>query len=45
MSIKQSLSTTSIMDRQLLGQKVHQKIVVIKTNTCDDLTKIVHFGI
>ena len=30
---KQSLSTTSIMDRQLLRQKVCQKISVIKTNT------------
>ena len=27
------------MDRQLLRHKV------IKTNTCDDITKIVHFGI
>ena len=42
---KQSLSTTSIMDHQLLRQKVRQKISVIKTNTCDDITKIVHFGI
>ena len=30
----QSLSTTSIMNRQLLRQKVRQKISVIKTNTC-----------
>ena len=29
----QSLSTTSIMNRQLLRQKVRQKISVIKTNT------------
>ena len=42
---KQSLSTTSIMDRQLLRQKVCQKISVIKTNICDDITNIVHFGI
>ena len=35
----------SIMDRQLLRQKVCQKISVIKTNTCDDITKIVHFSI
>ena len=42
---EQSLSTTLIMDRQLLRQKVHQKISVIKINTCDDITKIVHFGI
>ena len=28
------LSTTSIMDRQLLHQTVCQKISVIKTNTC-----------
>ena len=34
------------MDRQLLRQKVcRQKISVIKTNTSDDITKIVHFGI
>ena len=45
------------MDRQLLRQKVRQKISVIlksrkkqkqnkKTkNTCDDITKIVNFGI
>ena len=34
------------MDRQLLRQQVHQKISVIKTNTCDDITKIVfwHFN-
>ena len=42
---KQSLSTTSIMDRQLLRQKVCQKISVIKTNTCDDIKKVVYFGI
>ena len=30
---KQSLFTTSIMDRQLLRQKVRQKISVMKTNT------------
>ena len=35
----------SIIDRQLLRQKFHQKISVIKTNTCDDITKVVHFGI
>ena len=34
----------SIKDRQLIRQKVRQKISVIKTNTCDD-KKIVHFGI
>ena len=33
------------MDRQLLRQSVHQKISAIKTNTCDDIAKIVHFGI
>ena len=33
------------MDRQLLHQNVRQKVSVIKTNTCDDITKIVHFGI
>ena len=42
---QQSLFTTSIMDRQLLRQKVRQKISAIKTNTCDDITKIFHFGI
>ena len=31
--LKQSLSTMSNMDCQLLRQKVHQKISVIKTNT------------
>ena len=33
------------MDCQLLCQKISQKISVIKTDTCDDITKIVHFGI
>ena len=42
--VKQSPSTTSIMDRQLLHQKVHQKISVVKASNCDDITKIVHFG-
>ena len=42
---KQSLSTVSIMDRQLLRQKVRQKISVIKKKTYDDITKIVHLGI
>ena len=32
-------------DRHLLRQKVHQKISVIKTNTFDDIEKIVNFGI
>ena len=32
-------------DCHLLRQKVRQKISVIKTNTGDDITKIVHFGI
>ena len=31
--IHNSFSTTSIIDRQLLRQKVRQKISVIKTNT------------
>ena len=31
--LKQSLSTTSNTDRQLLRQKFHQKISVMKTNT------------
>ena len=34
----------SIMDHQLLRQNVRQKISVIKTNTCDDVIKRVHFG-
>ena len=29
----------------LLRPQVHQKISVIKTNTFDDIRKIVHFGI
>ena len=33
---EQSLSTTLIMDRQLLRQKVRQKISVIETNICYD---------
>ena len=35
----------SIMHRQLLRHKVGQKISIIKTNICNDVTKIVHFGI
>ena len=31
--------------RHLLHQDIHQKISVIKTNTLDDVEKIVHFGI
>ena len=37
--------TTSKTDRHLLRQKVGQKISVIKTNTFDDIEKIVQFGI
>jgi hypothetical protein len=37
--------TTSKMDRHLLRQKFRQKISIIKTNTFDDIKKIVHFGI
>ena len=37
--------TTSKTDRHLLCQNVRQKISVIKTNTFDDIKKIVHFGI
>ena len=33
------------MDPHQLGQKVRQKISVIKTNTFDDIKKIVQFGI
>ena len=32
-------------DRHLLRQRVRQKVTVIKTNTFDDIKKIVHFGI
>ena len=35
----------SIRDHQLLRPKVCQKISVIKTNTCDKVTKVVHFVI
>jgi hypothetical protein len=35
----------SLLQRHLLRQKVCQKISVIKTNTFDDIKKIVHFGI
>ena len=51
-SYKRKFSTTTINDRQLLRQKICQKISVIKTNsfdwelfTFDDIIKIVHFGI
>jgi hypothetical protein len=33
------------MDRHLLRQKVRQNISVIKTNTFEDIKKVVHFGI
>ena len=32
------------MDRQLLCQKVRQKISVIKTNACDDNSSFWHFN-
>ena len=35
----------SKMDPHQLRQKVRQKISVIKTNTFDDIKKIVQFGI
>ena len=35
----------TIIDRQLSRQKIRQKLSVIKTNTSDDIKKIVHFGI
>ena len=41
----QNLSKMSIMDCQLLRQQFRQKISLVKTNTSDDITKIVHFGI
>ena len=34
-----------IIDRQLSRQKIHQKFSVIKTDSSDDIKKIVHFGI
>ena len=49
---KRKFSTTPMIDRQLSRQKIHQKILVIKTNsfdwellTFDDIKKISHFGI
>ena len=49
---ERKFSMTTINDRQLLHQKIRQKISVIKTNsfdweflTFDDIKKIVHFGI
>ena len=49
---KRKFSTMTINDRQLSGQKIRQKISVIKTNafdwellTFDYIKKIVHFGI
>jgi hypothetical protein len=45
MILKLESFTTSKTDRHLLRQKVGQKISVIKTNTFDDIKKIVHFGI
>ena len=35
----------TIIDCQLSRQKIRQKLSVIKTNTSDDIKKIVHFGI
>ena len=35
----------TINDRQLSRQKIRQKISAIKTNSFDDIEKIVHFGI
>ena len=50
--LERKFSTKTINDRQLLRQKIRQKISVIKTNsfdwellTFDDIKKIVHFGI
>ena len=34
-----------IIDRQLSRQKIRQKFSVIKTNSSDDIKKIVNFGI
>jgi hypothetical protein len=45
LKLKLEFFTTSKTDRHLLRQKVRQKISVIKTNTFDDIKKIVHFGI
>ena len=42
---KRKFSTATIIDRQLSRQKIGQKLSAIKTNTSDDIKKIVHFGI
>ena len=42
---KRKFSTATIIDRQLSRQKIRQKLSVIKTNTSDDIKKIVHIGI
>ena len=42
---KRKFSTAPIIDPQLSRQKIRQKLSVIKTNTSDDIKKIVHFGI
>ena len=41
---KLKFSTAAIIDRQLSRQKIRQKISVIKTNSFDDIKKIVHVG-
>ena len=40
-----SLKSNAIQFNRETFQKFHQKISAIKTNTCDDITKIAHFGI
>ena len=42
---KRKFSTVLIIDRQSSHQKIRQKFSVIKTNSSDDIKKIVHFGI
>ena len=42
---KRKFSTATIIDRQLSRQKIRQKLSVIKTNTSNDIKRIVHFGI
>ena len=42
---KRKFSTALIIDNQLSRKKIRQKFSVIKTNTSDDIKKIVHFGI
>ena len=42
---ERKFSTALIIDRHLSRQKTDQKFSVIKTNSSDDIKKMVHFGI